>query len=33
MVYKIEDATRAHLEEAHQQIGMVLDAQLTVNGP
>ena len=30
---KIEDATRAHLEEAHQQIGMVLDARLTANGP
>jgi hypothetical protein len=31
--HSIEDATRAHLEELHEQITMVLQAKMTANGP
>jgi len=30
---KIDDATRAHLQEAQEQTDMVLHAKLTANGP
>jgi hypothetical protein len=30
---KIDDATRAHLAEAHEQIAKVLEARLNANGP
>jgi hypothetical protein len=30
---KIDDATRAHLEELHEQIAMVLQAKMNASGP
>jgi hypothetical protein len=29
----MDDATRAHLEEIHEQIAMVLQAKMTASGP
>jgi hypothetical protein len=31
--HKMDDATRAHLEELHEQIAMVLQAKMTASGP
>ena len=30
---KIDDATRTHLEELHEQIAMVLQAKMNASGP